>query len=254
MRWTLMIGLLAATVGSCPAQDVPPSMPFASPQNAAQQTPTVPDQKQTIVVPAGTSVPVKITHNLWSKTAHAGDTVHAVTVFPVTVGDAVAIPAGTYVEGVIDKAWRRPSASHPAIQMHFTQLLFANGYTVSLESGVTEVLEKLPGAPAQPFSSGTIYEPNQMPPNITGAAANSFPPQQPPQLPPPPHVGPNMGVVIGASLAGTAALVITLVVLGRRSGGYTLLDAGSQIDLTLQIPLTLDAQQVAAAIATPNVQ
>src|SRR5208337_2255837 len=87
-----------------------------------------------------------LTYSVWSKTAHAGDAVHAVTAFPVTVGTTVAIPAGTYVEGVVDKVWRRASANHPALQIHFTRMLFANGYTVSLESATTEASAAKPSA------------------------------------------------------------------------------------------------------------
>jgi hypothetical protein len=261
MKRILLVCLLVASV--CLAQEPPTDSQLSSVQDSRQQQqPAAPSsaQQQTIVVPAGTRVPVKLTYSLWSKTAHVGDTVHAVTVFPVTVGATVAIPAGTYVEGVIDKVWRRASTNHPAIELHFTQLLFANGYTVPLESATTDVLEKLPKPPlAAPSSESARDEEDASgaPAQSLGMFASGFAAQSPqqPTLTPPPNPGPSKGAVIGASLAGTAALIITLAVVSHHHpGGYTMLDAGSQVDLLLQSPLELDAQQVAAALATPNAQ
>ena len=56
-----------------------------------------------ITVPAGTKIPLRLTSPLGTKTAQAGDAVHAEAAFPVTAGSTVAIPPGTYVEGVIDE-------------------------------------------------------------------------------------------------------------------------------------------------------
>ena len=63
-----------------------------------------------------------------------------------------------------------------------------------------------------------------------------------------------MGKVIGISMGATVALVVTMVLMGRHRGGYTLLDAGAQLEMVLQNPLTLDGEQVAAAVATPSAQ
>jgi len=260
MRLLLVFALCA---GVAYARQQPAASPPAATENAAEQQPATaaPAEKQTIVVPARTIIPVRLTQNLWSKTARAGDSVRAVTIFPVTVGWVVAIPAGTYVEGAVDKVWKRASSRHPAIELHFTALVFANGYTVSLETATTDVQERLPDEAPESVAGGAQHEAYAFPPASLGATANGFPaqfplppPQQPPTLTPPSH--PNMGVIIGASLGVTAALVLATIYLSGRptGGGYTMLDAGSQIDLALESPLTLDAQEVAAAVASPNAQ
>ncbi|MGB7848762.1 MAG: hypothetical protein WBL63_24335 [Candidatus Acidiferrum sp.] len=248
MRRMAMIALFAAT--GCLAQE--PAPPQSSP--AGQEQAPAPEQKLTITVPAGTRVPLKLTYSLWSKTARTGDAVHAVTAFPVTVGTTVAIPAGTYAEGAIDKVAKRASADHPALQMHFTRLLFANGYTVSLEGATTELSAVKPGAVPWTAASSGESVPRDLPPASQSVAGNAFGAQQPPVLTPPPMPGPSIGEVVGIGVGVTVASVVALVLLGRHRGGYTLLDAGSQIEMVLQNPLALDGEQVAAALATPSAQ
>src|SRR5271165_4980972 len=248
MRRMAMIALLTAT--SCWAQEPATQQASAPAAQDQAQLPAQATQKSTIIVPAGTKIPLKLTYSLWSKTARLGDAVHAVTVFPVTVDTTVAIPEGTYAEGVVDKVWRRSSANHPALQMHFTRLLFANGYAPPLDGAMTEVKVEQPG-PVPPTTSADLGSVQGSPlPESQSMFVNGFgAQQQPPTFPPPPKVGPNMGAVIGASLGGTAAILITGILLGHHRGGYTVLDAGSQVDMVLQNPLTLDAEQVAAALA-----
>jgi len=238
-----MFGLLVAA--GCLAQE--PAQPQSSSGGQAQAPAA---QKQTITVPAGTRVPVALTYSVWSKTAHAGDAVHAVTAFPVTVGTTVAIPAGTYVEGVVDKVWRRASANHPALQIHFTRMLFANGYTVSLESATTEASAAKPSADLSAAAARGESEPSDSLPGSVSGMSNGFAAQQAPTPAPLPRLGPNPAVVAGVGTAALAGVLVTVFALGHHRGGYTMLDAGSQIDMVLQSPLNLDGDQVAAALAS----
>jgi hypothetical protein len=90
-------------------------------------------EKSTITVPSGTKVALTLTSPIWSKSAKVGDSIHSVTSFPVAVGNEMAIPPGTYVEGRIDGLARpRWLSNHAEFQVHFTKLVFANGYTVEL--------------------------------------------------------------------------------------------------------------------------
>ena len=72
----------------------------AGPQAAAPMS----RQAATITVPAGTVVPLTLVSPIKSKSTKVGDAVRAVVAFPVTVGAQIAIPAGTYVEGVVTVA------------------------------------------------------------------------------------------------------------------------------------------------------
>jgi hypothetical protein len=56
-----------------------------------------------------------------------------------TEKQSIAIPAGTYLESVLgNKVRHRSPADRTALLMRFAQLLFANGYTVPLDSGMTK--------------------------------------------------------------------------------------------------------------------
>lgn len=127
-----MLRLLFAvllTAGTCAAQQISPG-PIRPDHHL--QTTTLAASTSRIVVPAGTVVPVAITQAVWAKTAKAGDRIYAETAFPVAVNNQMAIPAGTYVQGQIDSLSRpRPFSPHAQFQIHFTQLVFANGYVAA---------------------------------------------------------------------------------------------------------------------------
>ena len=93
----------------------------------AAQTAVTPGAQE-ITVPAGTRIALRLTDPIDSMTAKTGDTVHARVAFPVAVGNTVAIPPETYVDGAIDDVTRR--GRHAGFRIHFKHLIFSNGYTV----------------------------------------------------------------------------------------------------------------------------
>jgi hypothetical protein len=90
----------------------------------------------TLTLPAGTKIQLAVTLPVWTKSVKLGADVYSLTAFPTAIDNQIAIPAGTYAQGVIDAMtlpnWHSP---HAAFQMHFTKLIFANGYTVQLPPG-----------------------------------------------------------------------------------------------------------------------
>jgi hypothetical protein len=79
-----------------------------------------------------------VTRPEWAQSAKDGDTVYAQTSFPVVAGGSMAIPAGTYVEGTIESVTRPTRKLERAeIQVLFTKIIFANGYTVELPGGAS---------------------------------------------------------------------------------------------------------------------
>ena len=89
-----------------------------------------------IVLPAGTKIELFLLRPVWAVSAKAGDTVYAQVSFPAVVSDRVAIPAGAYVMGTIE-ALKKPTgrSNRAQIQVLFTKIIFANGYTVELPGG-----------------------------------------------------------------------------------------------------------------------
>jgi hypothetical protein len=87
----------------------------------------------TLTIPVGTKVILALTGPVWARTAHIGDPIYGISAFPVSIDNTMAIPPGTYVEGQIDALTRPTRKTNRAeFQMHFTKMVFANGYTVEL--------------------------------------------------------------------------------------------------------------------------
>jgi hypothetical protein len=100
-----------------------------------QQSLTAAPDTPTITLPVGTRVTLALTSPIWAKTVKPGDAVYTVTAFPVVSANSMAIPTGTYVLGEIDAvtkpSWRDARA---LFQMHFSKIIFSNGYTLELQS------------------------------------------------------------------------------------------------------------------------
>jgi hypothetical protein len=228
-------------------------LPTASAQQAA---PASQSPATTVVVPSGTLIPLNLVNPIKHKSTKPGDTVRAQVAFPITVGDQIAIPVGTLVEGTIaaPEKGKKP-ANQPPVVVHFTKLIYANGYTVSLDATNTAGLT----APSRTTPPTSVEVAQLDRPKLHGPAADPDPepepePQTPtPTLPPLPHVGPSVGEVVAISVAPFAALIGTLVILKTHHAhsDYIVEDAGWQFQLTLQNPLAVDVARVNAAAATP---
>jgi hypothetical protein len=83
----------------------------------------------------------------------------------------MAIPPGTYVQGQID-ALTRPGwlSPHAQFQIHFTKIIFANGYTVELAGPVSVRAGEAVGSPASP-PLGKLPPP---PSDVIAAVANPY--------------------------------------------------------------------------------
>jgi hypothetical protein len=145
----------------------------------------------------------------------------------------------------------RPKAGQqPSFRVHFTRLVFSNGYSVALNGENTQALV-LPLNSSLPANEVAELAPLRLPGSRFAMGEG-----QQTQLPTLPRVGPNPAVVGGAIGGGFAALVVLMLVLAHHSVSNTdflLYDAGWQFQMILDSPLTLDASQVSAAAATPSV-
>jgi hypothetical protein len=231
----------------------------------------------TLTVPAGTMVPLTLVTPIKSKSTKPGDTVRAAVAFPVTVGDQVAIPPGTYVEGVLGQPL--PKVKHqpvPGVQIHFTRLVFANGYSVPLDATQASLLMDPPPLPPSEspapapatslmvdLNSAERFSPMDamtapMPRSAGSGSRIALMAQTVPTLPtlpPLPHEGPNVGLIVGLSVAGPAAFIILGLILHHRGGSsdYIVHDAGWQFQMKLAAPLSLSAKQIALASQTTPV-
>jgi hypothetical protein len=229
-----------------------------------------PPASGTLTVPAGTLLPLTLVSMIKSKSTPLGGIVRAQVTFPVTAGNHVAIPVGTFVEGqLIQKKSSVKVKKHQTkpqdVIIHFTRLVFANGYTVPLDATNTARLEVPQVAGTGGVEVAALEYPNLgvgsgREAMFQQSKAFPFPPFPPlPPLPDPTtqHHGPNP-VVISLGAVGAFALLTTgLILLARRGphdpGDEVLRDAGWQFEISLGSPLVLDAAQVQAALTADAV-
>jgi hypothetical protein len=224
----------AALVQQAPATPAV-AAPVANSQQAAAPGPGS-AQSQLLTIPAGTRIPLTLANPIYPKHARRGDSIHATTAFPVTLGSQVAIPAGVLVEGVVDKLVKKDRLGHPWIQAHFTRMVFPNGYVLSLEAQSTEARAK------SPESFHEQEEP--VPAHENGPSAGDaldFQFQQPPNPTLPPLPKPNYTPAIVGGVVGVAAAVAIAIIAAHHRYDYFWYDVGFQFDMVLQSPLQLDA-------------
>ncbi|MGB8029065.1 MAG: hypothetical protein WCF30_05300 [Terracidiphilus sp.] len=102
-----------------------------NPSTLAQPSPA--NTSVSVTLPAGTKIELVVTRPEWAQSAKDGDTVYAQTSFPVVAGGSMAIPAGTYVQGMIEGVTRPTRKLERAeIEVLFTKIIFASGYTLEL--------------------------------------------------------------------------------------------------------------------------
>jgi hypothetical protein len=158
-------GVVARAQASA-ADTVPPSATNAATPVIASPTPANPviaapavaaPAPKTLELPAGTKVLLSIRSAINTKTAQAGDGVYLQSAFPVVANGRTVIPAGVYVQGVVDSVERHIRIKGPAkLTMHFTSIIFPNGSVVEIPGQVNS----LPGSdgPKVKGDEGTVQQ------------------------------------------------------------------------------------------------
>jgi hypothetical protein len=198
--------------------------------------PSVESEKLTLTIPAGTRVPLSLKQAISTKTARDGDPVYAEISFPFVVNERVVIPAGTYIQGKVERAQRGGHIKGRAeLLIHFTSMIYPNGYTVMLGGSV----ENTPGAEKTSMkdSEGTIRQDSDAGRKAKAAAEGAT-------------TGAVIGAVtnggkgagIGAGAGGVTGLAISM--LSR--GADVRLEPGSSIEMEIQREVTVDASRVSA--------
>jgi type IV secretion system protein VirB10 len=227
-----------------PAAVEAPAMPAASPsaQPAAPAEEPAAPAKRTYTVPAGTKVLLQLKSAINTKSAKPGDGVYLSSTFPVVIGNRVLIPAGVYVQGVVDRVQRAGRVKGKAqLDMHFTSIIFPNGSVVE----VPGVVNSVPGAKHQTVAAndeGTISQDGDKGRNAATVAEIALPTST--------TVGAigglGSGHPIAGSLAGLAggAAAIGIATLFTR-GADVNLESGTQVEMVLQRPLQLEEENLA---------
>ncbi len=221
----------------------------ATPEASANATSPAPasvpvpaQTKKIYTVPAGTRVLLQLRSGINTKSAKAGDGVYLASVFPVVVGNRVMIPAGVYVQGVVDRVARAGRVKGKSqLDIHFTSMIFPNGSVVE----VPGLVDSLPGAKTQQVKEngeGTIEQDADRGRNAAKAAEIAIPTGG--------TVGSIGGLAGGHPLAGgIAGLGAGLAAVGLVSlftrGADVNIESGTQVEMSLQRPLLLEEENLA---------
>lgn len=185
-----------------------------------------------VTVPAGTTVLLHLKSPIDTHSAKVGDGVYCETSFPVTIDNTMAIPAGTYVKGHITRVERSGRIKGRAeLQVHFTTLIFPNGYTIELPGA----LQNTPGAEHSTVADkeGTIKANGQKGKDAAtigtttagGAAVGGL----------------ATGTLKGAGIGGGIGAGVGLIKVLATRGQEVRLPTGTSLEMVLQCPLTVDA-------------
>jgi len=232
---------------AAPVAATAPSPGAADPLDQGSVTDLSPAKKR-YTVPAGTKVLLQLRSAINTKSARAGDGVYLASTFPVVVGNRVMIPAGVYVQGVVDRVERAGHVKGKAqLDMHFTSIIFPNGSVVE----VPGLVNSLPGARKQSVKDdgeGTIEQASDKTRNAgevakiaipTGAGVGSIA-----------GLGaghPLEGGVIGIGAGLAAAGLVSLFTRGADVN----IENGTQVEMVLQRPLILEDANLSGA-GTPG--
>ncbi len=97
-------------------------------------------EKKFWIVPAGTKIPIQLRQPISTKGAQPGDPIYAQTSFPIVIEGDMAVPAGTWVQGVVDHVQRAGRIKRTAeLRFHLTKFIYSNGYTLDVAAAIDQV-------------------------------------------------------------------------------------------------------------------
>jgi len=268
----LSAALIATAAAQAPSQpsktpDALPSAPSSgSPQNAGSA------DNARITVPVGTQIPLVLTRSLNSNAVHSGDAVFAQVTNPVMVGDEVAIPAGTFVRGKVEKLTRRGTQGE--LLMRSASLVLGSGSVVELGGPINIESEQWTAwdNPEGGARAGIILAPlvgsglgmligNATDKTQTTTLGGGFMPSGgfgpvPGPLQPVPGLTvttrSHTGLVVGGAVGGAVGFVTSIALMAHNHQFY--LEEGSPLTMPLTNPVSLTRAQIAEAehSATPS--
>ena len=196
-----------------------------------------------IVIPAGSKVPLSLKQAISTKNAREGDPVYAETVFPFVVNERVLIPAGTYIQGKIMHAEHAGRSKKRAeLLIHFTSMIYPSGYTVMLPGSI----QNTPGADNKGVkdSEGTIQQDKDTGKRVEDAAKGAA-------------VGGTVGSIggvaaggyNGARYGGLAGIAGGVAWALLKHGPELKLEVGTSLEMEIQRDVQVDGNRIHMARA-----
>lgn len=194
-----------------------------------------PDPVKTIQLPTGTKVLLIMKNTVSSRNAKVGDGVYLETQFPVVAEGKVVIPTGTFVQGVVDSVKRSGRVKGRAeILLHFTTLIYPNGYTVSMPA----TLESADSADTQNVKDkeGTVQAQGTKGKDAATIATSTGTGTMIGGL----SRGSMKGAGVGAGLGAAVGIATTLFTRGDE----VRLESGTSVEMVITRPVELDPSRI----------
>jgi hypothetical protein len=239
---TLAILLIATfSLAESPAPDSLPDAPSAQASTNPAQTDQPP-----ITVPAGTRLTLVLAHPVDSKTTPTGDNISAQITAPVILHDQVVIPAGTFVQGKVEKLTRRGTQAEMLMQS--ISLVFPDGYVANAGGPVNIESDQWTAwnNPSGKSKAAIILVPMISLPlgALIGHAADG---KQTTNLGGMPiTTTSHTGLVVGTTVGFAGGLATSFALMARSHGFY--IQEGSPLTMTLPHPVTLAQAQIDDAV------
>jgi hypothetical protein len=252
IRFFILLGVVAMAVLACLAQE--------QSQGSGQQPA---EADATITLPAGTRIPLVLTHPVQSRMLHRGDDIYAQVTAPVTSGNQMVIPPGTFVQGTVERLEVRRGRGE--LHLQSMAITFPDGYVAPVTGPITLLSDE--GYAVKDPGKGRVLSAVALPlagaglGAVIGHAAANTTPQTITSSLPPGCVGPPPGclsssmtvprsagaaTVIGAGVGAAAGTVASLVLI--LSSHHFYLDAGTPVDLVLPQQVLLKQGEVSKAV------
>lgn len=214
--------------------------------NLAANAPT---NEATLIVPAGTRVPLVMVNSISSKHSQVGDSVYLQSVYPVVVGERILIPAGTHVSGSVTNS-KRPGRvkGRGTLGIRLEQLILPNGVIRSLLGRPGMIDGRSPGdfdrESGTVKSEGTKGEDASDIATATAAGASIGTIAG--------SVAGRTGTGLGIGSAAGAAAGLASVLLTR--GPDAMLDRGTHLEMLLERDLAFTADELKGMhpVGTPS--
>jgi hypothetical protein len=233
VSWVLVLAASSVLAAQQGAQVPGSASPPAGPKQAA------PSQ---VVVPAETTIPLELRNAINSRTAYAGEAIYCSTIYPITVGNRIVLPVGTYVKGEVTQVMRPGRVKGKAqLGIRFNSITLPNGTTHPLRAtlsgfggtgneGFNREESKVKGQSSKGEDAGKVAQTT-----ITGAEIGTIAGAGAR------HVGRGLGVGSAAGAAG--GLIWVLASRGKE----IVLPPGTNLELQLNAPLNFDPDELDAS-------
>ena len=211
------------------------------PQGASTQDSPAPAQTHLertdsqLVVPADTTIPLRLENTISSRTAYVGQAIYCQTIYPITAGNRIVIPVGSYVKGAVTQVVRPGRVKGKAkIGLRFDTLTLPSGTTLPLratlsayggngEQGFSREESRIEGESSKGQDAEKVATTATQGTIIGGLSSRS-----------------GKGAGIGALSGGAAGLIWVLASRGKE----VLLGPGTNLELQLTAPLRLERGEV----------